>query len=158
MLRACPQQGPRRVRGRNTSPLLFGTAGRGASVGGGQAADHERRDARDRERRRGRRRRLEPPLVPEEARKYRAIAARLNCLAPDTVDIQYTVKEAARSMSSPTAKDWPKLQWIGRYLLRRQRMIMDFPWQIGGSMVTAYADSDWAGCARSALRAEASYR
>ena len=90
------------------------------------------------------------PLGQEEARKYRAIAARLNYLAPDRVDIQFTVKEAARSMSSPTKKDWPKLHRIGRYLLGRPRMIFDFPWQSGQSMVTAYTDSDWAGCPRSA--------
>ena len=33
----------------------------------------------------------ELPLVPEEARKYRAIAARINYVAPDRVDIQYAV-------------------------------------------------------------------
>ena len=54
-------------------------------------------------------------------------------------------------MSSPTARDCPKLQRIGRYLLGRPRMIIDFPWQNGQSMVTAYTDSGWAGCARTAL-------
>ena len=39
-----------------------------------------------------------------EARKCRAIAARLNYLAPDRVDIQLAVKEAARSMRSPKPK------------------------------------------------------
>ena len=34
-------------------------------------------------------------LGPEEARAYRAIAARLNDLAADRVDIQFAVKEAA---------------------------------------------------------------
>ena len=92
----------------------------------------------------------EPRLAPEEARKYRAIAARLNYLAPDRVDIQCAVTEAARSMSSPTAKDWPKLQRIGWHLFGRPRMSIDFPWQNGQSMATAYTDSSWVGCARSA--------
>ena len=36
----------------------------------------------------------ELPLVLDEARKYWAIAARLNYLLLDSVDIQYAVKEA----------------------------------------------------------------
>ena len=63
-------------------------------------------------------------LGPEEARKYRAITARLNYLAPDRVDIQFAVKEAARGMSSPKSSDWPKLQRIGRYFLGRPRLVV----------------------------------
>ena len=40
-------------------------------------------------------------LDADEARRFRAITARLNYLAVDRVDLQYSVKEAARHMSSP---------------------------------------------------------
>ena len=57
----------------------------------------------------------------DEARQYRAVAARLNYLAPDRVDIQFAVKEAARSMSAPRKRDWILLTRIGRYLVGKPR-------------------------------------
>ena len=39
---------------------------------------------------------------------------------------------------------------IGKYLLGRPRLVMSFPWQRGSTSVTAYTDSDWAGCIRTA--------
>ncbi|MBN71658.1 MAG: hypothetical protein CME32_20555 [Gimesia sp.] len=85
-----------------------------------------------------------------EATKYRAIAARLNYLSPDRVDIQYAVKEAARSMSAPRSSHWAMLTKIGRYLLKHPRMIIKFDWQGKQQTVTAYSDSDWAGCSKTA--------
>ena len=37
----------------------------------------------------------------DDAKKFRGIAARLNFLAPDRLDIGFAVKEAARNMSRP---------------------------------------------------------
>ena len=82
-----------------------------------------------------------------EARRYMAIAARLNYLAPDRVDLGLSVKEAARNMSKPMIQDWEKLKRIGRYLVGRPRLISRFIWQPLQSIVTGYTDSDWAGCA-----------
>ena len=44
---------------------------------------------------------IEPgvPLEAGEATRYRALVARLNCLALDRLDIQYAVNEAARRMA-----------------------------------------------------------
>ena len=84
-------------------------------------------------------------LGRDEARRYRAVAARLNYLAPDRVDIGYSVKEAARSMAKPLVGDWDKLKRIGRYLLGKPRLISKFAWQSDIGVVTAYSDSDWAG-------------
>ena len=81
---------------------------------------------------------------------YRAIAARLNYLAPDRMDIQYAVKEAARAMSAPKKKHWRMLHKIGRYLLGAPRMIIRFPWRVSQTMLTTFTDSDWAGCIRTA--------
>ena len=49
-------------------------------------------------------------LNAEDARSYRAIAARLNYISPDRLDIGYTVKESARNMSKPRASDIQKLR------------------------------------------------
>ena len=89
-------------------------------------------------------------LCPAEATKFRAIAARLNYMAVDRVDIQYAVKEVARHMSTPTQAGWQKLVKIGRYLIGRPRLVSEFKWQVQPTLVTAYADSDWAGCVKSA--------
>ena len=43
----------------------------------------------------------DPALIGAEATLYRAVAARLNYLAPDRPDIAFSVKEAARAMSAP---------------------------------------------------------
>ena len=86
----------------------------------------------------------------DDARRYRAIAARLNYLAPDRTDIGYAVKEAARNMALPVQCDWMKLKRIGRYLIGRPRLVSKFAWQASVGMVTTFTDSDWAGCGKTA--------
>ena len=86
-------------------------------------------------------------LSREEAKQYRAIAAILKYLAPDRLDIAFSVKEAARNMAKPRRSDFDKLKRIGRYLLGRPRLISKYAWQRDCGTVTAYTDSDWAGCA-----------
>ena len=55
-------------------------------------------------------------LGPAEARLYRAVAARLNYIAPDRADIAYAVKETARSISAPKASDLTKLRRFGKVI------------------------------------------
>ena len=88
-------------------------------------------------------------LGREEARRYRAIAARLNYLAPDRFDCGYSTKEAARNMARPLEGDFDKLKRIGRYLVGRPRLVHIFAWQEQVGTVTSYSDSDWAGCEKS---------
>ena len=45
-------------------------------------------------------------MPPAEATRYRGIAARLNAVAQDKVDLQYACKEASRSMARPQLIDW----------------------------------------------------
>ena len=73
---------------------------------------------------------------------FRGIAARLNYLSTDRPELQYAVKEAARTMSSPCSADWSLLTKIGRYLLRRPRVAITFPWQKRQTHVDGYTDSD----------------
>ena len=51
-----------------------------------------------------------------ETRKYRGVAARLNYISPDRIDLQHST-EAARHMSAPVQADMMLLRRIGRYLI-----------------------------------------
>ena len=82
---------------------------------------------------------------PGENTKFRAIAARLNYMASDMPDIQFSCKEACRDMASPTSQSWAKIKRIGRYLVGRSRVVWRFPWKDGVGDWKVYTDSDWAG-------------
>ena len=92
----------------------------------------------------------EEEMCAEDAKKYRGVVARLNYIAPERVDMQFAVKEAARSMAKPKVKDWNALVRLGKYLKGRPRMILKYEWQASQGMITTYTDSDWAGCVVSA--------
>jgi hypothetical protein len=92
----------------------------------------------------------EEELDAAGAKLYRSVAARLNYLSPDRADIGYAVKEAARNMSAPKVSDLRRLRKIGKYLLGRPRLVSLFKFQDMPSTITAFTDSDWAGCTRSA--------
>ena len=90
--------------------------------------------------------RLESGLLSErEATLYRAIAARLNYLAQDRVDVQFAAKDSAKHMSRPAAMDWLKLKRVARYPAGAPRYVQTYAWQQPEIRVNAYADSDWAG-------------
>ena len=89
-------------------------------------------------------------LDKDQAKLYRAVAARLNYIAPDRPDLAYSVKDSARSMSNPKKSDMQKLKNIGRYLIGNPRLVQRFPWQDVQNTVSAFTDSDWAGCSRTA--------
>ena len=87
-------------------------------------------------------------LDHEEAYKYRSIAARLNFLAADRVDIQFASKEICRRMSGPCVSDWAKVRKLGRYLRKHPRQVLWFAWQEVQSILQVYVDTDYAGCPR----------
>lgn len=82
------------------------------------------------------------------AKKFRALAARLNHVACERPDLQYSVKECARHMARPQAGSWAPLKKIGRYLLYRPRLVLEYKVQAQPRCISVYSDSDWAGCAR----------
>ena len=49
-------------------------------------------------------------------------------------------------MATPRTLDWALLKRIGRYLVGRPRAVLRFVWQDKPSLITAFSDSDWAGC------------
>ena len=92
----------------------------------------------------------EEKLGAEEAREYRGVAARANYLALDRSDIQYSTKEVCGGMANPSVADKRKLKRLGRFLVEKSRVVMDFGWQGKMEEVSGYSDSDWAGCRRTA--------
>lgn len=85
-------------------------------------------------------------LDEQEVSKYRALVARCNYLSPGRPDIAYTVKELARSMSSPSRGNWSQLERMGRYLKGRPSAQQTFRWQVMPRVLKTYSDADWAGC------------
>ena len=89
-------------------------------------------------------------MTADDARSFRAVVARLNYMAGDRPDMQYAVKEMARSMSSPKTSDWQGVIRIGKYLKGCPRLVLKYPWQRRVKTIVAYTDSDWAGCTKTA--------
>ena len=58
----------------------------------------------------------------EEVTRCWRIAARVNFMAHDRIDIAFATKEVTRKMTSPTKDDQNKLTRIGRYLVRYPRV------------------------------------
>ena len=85
-------------------------------------------------------------LTGTEATRFRAITARLNYLAQDRPDVQYSIKEVARRMATPRQGDWLALKRLGRYLLGAPRAVQHFWWQDFPKELNVHVDSDWAGC------------
>ena len=49
-------------------------------------------------------------------------------------------------MSSPRNGDWAALKRVVRYLLGKPRLVWKFKWQEPPKFVSAFSDSNWAGC------------
>ena len=69
-------------------------------------------------------------------------------LAQDRPDIQFAVKELARSMATPDELAWQALKRLGRYLVYRPRLVLTYAPQYGATFMDARVDSDHAGCLR----------
>ena len=52
-------------------------------------------------------------------------------------------------MSAPRECDWILLKRMGRYLLHRPRLVIEFEWQRRPGCLDGYTDSDWGGCTQS---------
>ena len=81
----------------------------------------------------------------EESTRYRGICARMNYLAVDRPDIQYTSKVASQWMAKPCEQAWEIIKRAGRYLKGAPRLVQKFPWENYSSTLNGFADSDWAG-------------
>ena len=94
----------------------------------------------------------ETVLGPREANEYRAAAARLNYLVLDRPDILFASKDCSRRVSAPRNGDWTALKRVVRYFLGRSRLVWRFVWQETPKSISAFRDSNWAGCHDTATR------
>ena len=92
---------------------------------------------------------LQAFLEPEQASRFRALAARANYISVDRADAHYAIKELCRDMSSPTEASWIALKRVVKYFKGRPRAVVNFKWQDEVSAVDIYTDANWAGCKRS---------
>ena len=90
----------------------------------------------------------ENELGGDELSKYRSLAARANYLSMDRPDLQFAVKELCRQMARPTRGAWRKLIRVGKYLVQKPRLVLDFHWQEIQDTMTVFSDANWAGCHR----------
>jgi hypothetical protein len=90
----------------------------------------------------------EEELSPAEATQYRSNVARGNFMSQDRSDIQYTVKELSRGMSSPKKCDLTRLKRLARYLIKAQRVKLIFRYLTAeeAKEITVHSDTDFAGC------------
>ena len=81
----------------------------------------------------------------QEAKIYRSIVMKLNYLAMDRPDIQWSVRRCAKKMTSPTGEDMERLKRIGRYLKGRPRIRNAMTFNQKREQIIVKTDSDWAG-------------
>ena len=87
-------------------------------------------------------------LGKSEAKSFRSLAARMNFVAVDMPDIQFSVKEVCRLMATPRTTSWVPLKRIARYLVSRPKVFWEFHWCEEYGPWKVVTDSDWAGCSR----------
>ena len=90
----------------------------------------------------------EKALEGATATLYRSMVMRLNYLAQDRPDIQFACKELAKGMSSPTEGHWQSLKRLGRYLVFRPRLVLNYDYQSHSTFLDSRVDTDHAGCIR----------
>ena len=83
-------------------------------------------------------------LEAGQATRYRRVAARLNYMAMDRVDLMYSTKEICRNIANPTVGAWKMLKRAARYLIEKARAVVRYDWQGREGEVQTYSDSDWA--------------
>ena len=84
-------------------------------------------------------------LDDKEARRLRALAARLKYLAGDRPDLLFACECICKNTARPRSEDWLALKRVGRYLKGATRMVQQFHWASDDTNLHGYADSDWAG-------------
>ena len=86
------------------------------------------------------------PLVGDQIGLYRSIVGGLMYVGHDRCDIQYSVKEAGRSMQNPTEIDLWKVKRICKYLAHHREMDWKLELREQPEELRVSVDSDWAGC------------
>ena len=81
----------------------------------------------------------------QECKMYRSIVMKLNYLAMDRPELQWSVRRCAKKMVSPNDEDMERLKRIGRYLKGKPRVRNAMMFKQGREEISVKTDSDWAG-------------
>ena len=84
-------------------------------------------------------------LEGEEGTRYRAVAARLNYLTQDRMDLAMATLKVCSRMANPREKDFTAMKRVARYLLHRPRAPYLCRWPSPAEGIHGFSDSDWAG-------------
>jgi hypothetical protein len=82
-------------------------------------------------------------LEKKEAKRFRALAARLNFMSLDCPDLQFPIKQCSRDMAKPMNSSWTGIKKVARYLVGRKKVVWRFWWQDEPVEARVYTDSDW---------------
>jgi hypothetical protein len=88
----------------------------------------------------------ETEVDAERATVFRSACMRLGYLAMDRPEMQFSAKECARGMSSPTERHWGLLKRACRFTLEAGRVVWRWNRQRMPKTLDVYSDTDWAGC------------
>jgi hypothetical protein len=84
-------------------------------------------------------------LPAEQCTRYRSATGVLIYISMWRHDLQYAVKELARSMSKPTTRSWKKLMRVARYLNGTRDMVQLMECSCVPDFIDVFCDSDWGG-------------
>ena len=84
-------------------------------------------------------------LLPQDARRFRFMAARCDFIAADRIDIQFECKEVCSRMSAPCASDWKMLK---KRVKSYPRLLLQYKYQEPPLSMDAIVYTDFAGCRR----------
>ena len=88
-------------------------------------------------------------LDQSSSTRYRGLVARMNYLGQDRSDIQFTIKELSKDMANPTTASMSRIKRLVRYLKGAPRYIIKMKYQSKPNSLTAWSDTDFAGCTKS---------
>ena len=83
--------------------------------------------------------------------------APLSYLSQDRCGLQFAVKELARRMQLPDAKNMQALKRLVRFLKGSPRCLVVYGRQAEQQVVDVFSDSDWAGCVKTRRSTSSSY-
>ena len=89
-------------------------------------------------------------LQTEDVTHYRSVVGKLMWLIPLRPDLNFATKELSRALQEPTEEDYSEMKhWVKYLAATRNYEFVISPGDYASSnraTITAYVDSDWAGC------------
>ena len=96
-------------------------------------------------------------LDAENRACYRSWTMRASYLSQDRCELQFAVRELARRMQQPNAKNMQALKHLMRFLKGSPRCLVVCNRQPEQPFVDVFSDSDWAGCTKTRRSTSSSY-